>query len=519
LIIACFNVASMTLARAGSRAREVAVRMSLGAGRSAILRQFLVESLLLALVGGAAGFLVALWGISALLELSPRNLIRVPEVRPDRWVLMYTSGVSILTGFAFGLAPAIAASRASLAQHLHGIGRSVTKSMRIRQSLVVAQVALTVILLCGAGLLVRSFVNLNSVPTGVDASEVLTMQIAMPVARYDRNQQIEFVTSVVRRLEALPGVQSAGATRSLPVIGPTSGTPVEFQGVPETSPAGSPSTRIRMATPGYFRTVGIPIVRGREFIWEDQRPNTGPVFIVNEAFVKTYLPNRDPLSTAIRVFMTRDFPFGAIIGVTADVREGSLRAEATPTVYYNHRQLTYAGMTLFVRTNRLSSMSREAVQVIHGLDPKIAVTQIRPLSDALGQSIARERLNAVVSAAFSITALLLAAFGLYGLLAFLVAERTREIGIRMALGAEAFAVMRMVMSRGFFLVALGSVAGLAGAFGISRFIRALLFGIQPDDPATFGAVGLLLVCVTAVAAFVPAYRATRVDPVVALRQE
>src|SRR4029078_7492865 len=188
-----------------SRAREVAVRMSLGAGRGAILRQFLVESLLLALMGGAAGFLLALWGISALLELSPRNLIRVPEIRPDRWVLMYTSGVSIVTGFAFGLAPAITAARASLAQHLHGIGRSVTRSTRLRQSLVVAQVALGVILLCGAGLLVRSFVALNSVPTGVDASEVLTMQISMPVARYDRNQQIAFITSVIQRLERVPG--------------------------------------------------------------------------------------------------------------------------------------------------------------------------------------------------------------------------------------------------------------------------------------------------------------------------
>jgi len=217
--------------------------------------------------------------------------------------------------------------------------------------------------------------------------------------------------------------------------------------------------------------------------------------------------------------MTREAPFGAIIGVTRDVREGSLRADATPTVYYNHRQLTYAGMTLFVRTHRLASMSHEAVQAIHDLDPRIAVTQVRPLDQALSQSIARERLNAVVSAAFAITALLLAAFGLYGLLAFLVAERTREIGIRMALGAEAFAVMRMVMSRGFFLVVLGGAAGLAGAFGVSRFIRALLYGIQPDDPATFAAVGLLLLGVTAVAAFIPAYRATRVDPVVALRQE
>jgi len=517
--IACFNVAGLMLARSASRRREIAVRISLGARKSAILRQLIVESLLLALAGGAAGFLIALWGISALLGLSPRNLIRVPSIPIDGWMLLYTLGLSILSGFTFGLAPAISASRRSLAQNLQSAGRSITKSARVRQGLLVAQVTLTVILLCGSGLLVRSFTALNSVPTGLDAGSVLTMQINMPGARYNRDQQIDFVTNVIRRLEALPGVQSAGATRSLPVIGPTAGTPLEFEGTTYADGEDRPAARIRMATPGYFKTVGIPIVRGREFTWEDQRPNTGPTFIVNQSFVNAFLKGRDPLSAAMKVYMTRDNPFGPIVGVAADVLEGSLRGGATPTLYYNHRQLTYSGMTLFVRTDRPAAMSHEAVQVIRDLDPNLAVTQVRPLTDALSQSIARERMNAIVSAAFAITGLILAAFGLYGLLTFLVTERTREIGIRMALGAEAGSVLRLVMGRGLQLVVCGGAAGMALGFTLSRFIQALLFGVQSHDPATFAAAGILLLSVTAIAAFVPARRATRVDPVVALREE
>jgi len=280
-----------------------------------------------------------------------------------------------------------------------------------------------------------------------------------------------------------------------------------------------PMTRVRMATPGYFKTVGVPIVLGREFIWDDQRPNAEPVFVVNEAFAKAYLVGRDPLSTSMRVYMARENPFGRIVGIAADVREGSLRNQPTPTVFYNHRQLSYLGMTLFVRTSRPEAVAREAVQIIHDLDRNLPVTQVRSLSQAFSQSIARDRLNAMVSAAFAVTALFLASFGSYGLLAFLVAERTREIGIRMALGAEASTVLRMIMTHGLRLVVCGSLAGLAGALIVTRFIRALLFGIPPHDPATFGGVILLLLSVTIVAALVPARRATRVDPAVALRQE
>jgi putative ABC transport system permease protein len=519
LLVACFNVASMMLARSSSRRREIAVRTSLGASRGAIVRQLLVESLLLAGAGGAVGFLVALWGVSVLIELTPRNLIRVVEVPLDRWVLMYTFGISLLTGLIFGLAPAITATRGSLATYLHGVGRSITHSARIRQGLVIAQVTMTVILLCGAGLLVRSFAALNSISTGVDANQVMTMQITMPAPRYDRNQQVELVSRIIERLETLPGVQSAGATRSLPVIGPTAGTGVHFKGTPDVAMSDRPMARIRMATPGYFKTVGTPIVSGHEFTWDDQRPNAELVFVVNQAFVKAYLPGKDPLATSMRVWMGTENPFGRIVGVAADVLEGSLRGGAVPTVFYNQRQLSYSGMTLFVRTNRPSTIAREAVQVIHDIDRDVPVTQVRTLRDAFGQSIAQDRLNAGVSGAFAVTALLLASFGLYGLLAFLVAERTREIGIRMALGAEAATLVQMVMNHGLSLVAAGGLLGLIGAFAISRFIKTLLFEVSSYDPTTFVAVTLLLILVGALAAFLPAYRAATVNPIVALRQE
>lgn len=519
LVIACLNVAGMTLARSASRRRDIAVRTSLGAGRGAIIRYLLAESLILAGAGAVAGFLIALWGVGALVQLTPRNLIRVADVPLDGRVLLYTFAVSALTGLLSGLAPASAATRGSLSEYLHGIGRSITRSARLRQGLVVAQVTMTVVLLCGAGLLFRSFSALNAVRTGVDANDVLTMQVSLPVARYDREQQVEFVRQAVENLQRLPGVQSAGAARSLPVIGPTAGTGFHVQGTSDVSMNERREARIRIATPGYFKTVGVPVVRGRDFTWDDQLPNAELVFIVNETFVKAYFASEDPLAVSMRVFMTGDPPFGRIVGVVRDVSEGSLRNPSLPTIFYNHRHLTYAGVTMFIRSSRPEALTQDALRVIHDLDRNLAVTQVRTIRQALGLSIARERLNAVVSAAFALTALLLASLGLYGLLALLVTERTREIGIRMALGARASGVLQMVLGHGLGLVAVGLIAGLSGALAVTRLIESLLFGVPVHDPATFIGVAALLVAVSTPAAFIPARRATKVDPVIALRQD
>jgi putative ABC transport system permease protein len=519
LLIACFNVASMMLARAASRRREMAVRSSLGAGRGVLLRQLLVESSLLALAGGTAGFFVATWAVGLLLAWTPRTLLRVTEVPLDARVLLYALALSVVTGFIFGAGPAFAATRNSLSEALREGGRSLTRSARLRQGLLITQVAMTVLLLCGAGLLLRSFAALNGVRTGVDAPDVLTMQVSLPAARYNRNQQVAFAQGAIERLRGLPGVEAAGAARSIPVMGPTAGTGVHIQGTQDVAMNERPMARVRSATPGYFATLGIPVVRGRDFNDGDLKENAEPVFIVNDAFARTHLAGRDPLETTIKVFMSSDNPYARIIGVVADVNEGSIRNAAAPTVFYNLRQLTYSGITLFVRGREPSSLMKTAAQAIRDLDPNLPVTQVRTLQQAFGLSIARERLNAIVSGAFALTAMLLASLGLYGLLAFLVAERTREIGIRIALGAKASSVLRMVMHHGLRLVLCGAVLGLATALAVSRWIRSLLFGITPYDPLTFAAVIALLVAVSALAAFVPARRATKVDPAITLRQE
>jgi putative ABC transport system permease protein len=529
LLIACFNVASMMLARSASCRHEIAVRCSLGAGRGALLRQLVVESFLLACAGGAAGFLVALWGVSALLEMAPRNLIRVVDVPLDRWVLLYTLGLSLITGLIVGLAPALMITRGSPSEYLRGLGRSITQSPRLRPRLVVAQVTMTVVLLCGAGLLIRSFAALSGVRTGVDADKVLTMLVTLPDARYNRDQQIEFVQRAVEYLEALPGVESAAAARSIPVIGATAGTGVHVRGTPDLPMNDRPMTRVRSVTPGYFKTLGIPVIRGRDFTAEDLRKNAEPVFIVNEVFVRSVLSGKDPLGVSIKVSLP-DNSYARIVGVVADVSERSLRRGAEPTVFYNQRQLPYPGMTLFIRANRPATLAENAVKGIQDMDRSQAITQVRTLREWLGLSIARERLNAVILTAFAMTALLLASLGLYGLLAFFVTERTQEIGIRMALGAKASGVLRMVMSHGLRLVVWGTVLGVVGAFALSRFIQSLLvgataqdpgllFGVTTHDPITFLSVVALLVIVSSLAAVVPAWRATKVDPLVALRQE
>ena len=519
LLIACFNVANLLLARSASRQRELAIRTALGAGRWAIVRQLLAESVLLALAGGVAGMLVARWGMTTLLALAPKGLLRVADVSLDRWMLFYTIAVSLMTGVVFGVVPAVSASAVSVIDRMRRGDRGTTHATRLRRASVVAQMAMTVVLLCGAGLLVRSFVALNGVDTGLDPRDVLTMRVGLPGARYDRVQRVAFFQRAAELLRGLPGVRSVGAGGGIPVTGPTAGTVFHIQGTPLLPENERPLTLARVVTPGYFKTLGIPLQRGRDFTDDDSIAQRPPVFIVNEAFAKRYLSGSDPLAASISVLMRDDNPYGRIVGIVGDVNEGSLRKGTEPTVFYNHAQLPYPGMTLFIRANRAASLAQTAGQVIRGMDSNQAVTNVRTLEEVFAESLARERLNAVVSAAFALSALLLASLGVYGVLAFLVVERTREIGVRMALGAQAWSVLRMVLDQGLRLVAMGAVVGLGGALAVSRLIEGLLFGVTPTDPATFASVLALLAAVSVVAALVPARRATRVDPLSVLRQE
>jgi predicted permease len=517
LAIACFNVASLLLARGAARQHDIGVRTSLGAGRFAIVRQLLVESLLLALAGCAIGMVLARWSLGALLTVAPADLLVVPDLRLDARVLAYSLALSILSGALIGVAPALAATRRSMAAVVRA-ARTRAPMARFRRVLVVCQVAMTVVLLCGAGLLLRTVLALNATDSGLNQANLLTMDLALPNARYDAERRVAFFRDAVGRLEALPGVESAAAGNSLPIVGGRAGTAFHRLGTPEVPIFERPSATIRWVGPGYFRTLGIPVLEGREFAVADDA-NPTPGFVVNDAFAQLYLQDVDPLSASLTVWMQAENPYLPVIGVVGDVNEGSVREGARPTIFYSHRQMGTSAMTLLLRAPDAATLAPMAVAVIHDLDPNLAVTNIETFEDAIIDSLARERLSAMVSGSLALSGLLLAALGLYGLLAFHVTERTREIGIRMALGARVASVAQDIVGGGLRLVALGIAAGIAGALLMSRMLASLLFGVTAYDVTTYVVVIVLLVAVAAVASLLPALRAARGEPLVALRQE
>ena len=519
LAIACFNVASMLLARSASRQREIAIRASLGAGRWAIARSMLVESLLLAGVGGALGLGLARGSLDALLAVAPANMLGVSELFIDRRVLIYAFGVSLATGAIAGLAPAILFARRSMADALRTRASKVGHAPRVRQGLVVVQVAMTVVLLCGAGVLVRTLIALDRAHMGFDAHDVLTMSVAVSPARYTAERCREFYREAVARVRALPGVESAAPGISLPMIGsPRGGTSFHELGTPERPANERPTTVVRMVAPGYFHTLRIPVLRGREFTDAD---NANPMagFVVNETFARTYFSERDPFASSISVWMMADNPYLPIIGVVGDVSEGSVRSTPKPTVFYSHGRMTWSTMTLFVRARQPESFIRPVTAALHELDPTVVVSNVRTIESALAESLARERISALISTSFGVGGLLLAALGLYGLLAYLVAERTKDIGIRIALGARVARITGSVVAGGLALVAIGAAIGVAGSLVLLRALGGLLFGVTPYDVPTYVIVVVLLGAIAALASYLPARRAARVEPLTALRQE
>jgi putative ABC transport system permease protein len=523
LLIACANVANLLLARGVSRQKEFAVRAALGASRGRIVGQLLMESLILSLLGGALGVLLAWQGTDLLVALSPPALFGASSVKINATVLAFAFGISLLTGIVFGLLPAFEATRFNLQGSLKEGGRNVgggTRTHRLRGAFVAAEIALAFVLLIGAGLLIRSFTRLQSVDPGFSAMHVLTMSVNLSPWKYDTDRKtIDFVKQAVAQLQTLPDVEVVGAINSLPFNGPHSGTSVEIEGQPPPQPGQHLTTGICVTDANYFKAMQIPLRRGR-FFNSEEATDMRHVVIVNETFVQKNMPGVDPIGKHVTIEMKQhDFPT-EIIGVVADSKHTSLDGEPEPMAYWPQPELGYRAMTFVVRTHGdAMGMAASARNVIHTLDPQQPVREVNTMENLLAKSTAKSRFNTVLLAVFAAVALLLAAVGTYGVMSYSVTQRTHEFGIRMALGAGAQDVVRLVLRGGMKLALIGVVAGLAGAFALTRLMTSLLFEVKPTDALTFIAVSISLIVVALLACYIPARRATKVDPLVALRYE
>jgi putative ABC transport system permease protein len=517
LLIACANVANLLLARASARRRELAIRAALGAGRWRLVRQLLTESLLLAFGGGALGLVLARWGVALLLAISPDTLPRADDIRLDTGVAGFTFLVSLLTGIAFGLLPALQVSRPDLNETLKAGGRSGAGSphQRFRSFLIVGEVALAFVLLIGAGLLLRSFVQLVGIDPGLDPQRIVTMNIKLPSTKYTSLQTAAFFQHVLERVRTLPGVEAVAAVNPLPLSGAHWSTDFTVDGAPPLPPGQDFTAGIRSISPDYFKTLRIALVKGR-MLADIDAATAPPVVIINDALARRYFANEDPLGK--RIIHNR--AAREIVGVVKDVKHAALDEEAKPEFYLPMAQSPRDFMTLTVRTSGDPSHMIAAVRgQVWAVDKDQPVSDIRTMERLVADSVSPRRFTLLLLGVFALAGLTLAAVGLYGVMSYMVTQRTQEIGIRMALGAQGRDVLRLVIGQGMVLTLTGLALGLAASFALTRVISSLLYAVSPIDPVTFATVSLVLVGVALLANSIPARRATRVDPLTALRYE
>jgi putative ABC transport system permease protein len=525
LLIACANVANLLLARAMSRHKEMAIRSALGASRLRVVRQLLTESVLLSLAGGSLGLLLAVWWSDLLVSLGKEDIPRALQVGLDWRVLGFTLFVSVGTGLVFGLVPALQSSKTQLTETLKEGGRGSGEGARrnlIRSVLVVAELAIAVVLLVGAGLLIQSLWRLRQVSPGFNSQNVLTFSVALPEVRYPTDKQAVFYHDLVTHIESLPGVQSASVVTPLPLSGDLYSLSYETDGRP-VAKKDQPSADFFNIGLGYFRAIGIPLIKGRDFNEGDQHKST-PVVIINEALARQNFPNEDPIGKRIRPGISSyegEKPtMREIVGVVGDVKNRSLSKEAKSSFYVPQTQVPFSEMTFVVRTtNDPHTMISAVTKEVGALDKDLPLFGVKTLEEYLATAVAAPRFNTTLLSIFAVVALILTIVGLYGVMSYSVAQRTNEIGIRMALGAQTSDVLKLIVGQGIKLVFLGLAIGLVGAFAVTRLAASLLFGVTAKDPLTFAAVGVLLALVALLACYIPARRAASVDPLVALRYE
>ena len=523
LLIACANVANLLLTRAAGREKEVAIRTALGAGWQRLVRQLLTESILLAGLGGAAGLVIAEISIYVVRSMNPGNIPRLDDIGINGTVVAFTFGVSLLTGILFGLAPVWRALKVDLNTSLKAGGRSGQsdgglhlKRHRLRGLLVVSELALSLMLVIGAGLVVRSFVRLQRVPPGFTAGQVLTMQVAANGAKYRQAKAgTQFYQEIESRIARLPGVKSEGVVSVLPLTGSVGWGGINVEGY--TPPPGQElQVDIRVASTDYFRAMEIPLVKGRYFS-EHDTADMPPVVVIEEKFAQRFWPRGDAIGK--HLWFDPKKPF-TIVGVVGTVKQYGLEVDGKIATYFPRQQQPVNGMFLAVRASSdPAALSGAVVHEIHAVDPDVAVYGIRTMQDRLYDSLARQRFASTLLGAFAAFALLLAAVGIYGVMSYLVTQSTHDIGLRVALGAQPGNILGLVVRQGMELAAIGILAGLAGAAALTRVMASLLFGVSATDAVTFGAVAVLLAVVAFAATVIPAHRATRVDPIVALREE
>jgi putative ABC transport system permease protein len=524
LLIACVNVANLLLARATTRGREIAIRAALGAGRIRVVRQLLTESLLLAGLAGIFGVLIAAWGSALLVRLSPQDLPRAAEIHTDGWVLAFTVGISLLTGLVFGLAPAIQITRSNLVDALKESSlRTTAGSHRhhLRSWLMIVEMALALVLLVSSGLLIRSLVRLQNVNPGFDPHNVLAADLDLPGQKYTNAKQDQFARELMPKLASLPGVQYAAGVFPLPMSGSEMRTSVAIEGRPVAKSDELHST-IFSITPDYFRAMKIALLQGREFAAHDG-PDTNPVVIVNESLAKQFFPGENPIGKHIRPGISVDEKpsrMREIVGVVADVKFKDLASEWLPTAYLPQTQIPIGSMTIVMRTSGdPSALTRPLAETVRSIDPDLPAYNVKTVEDYLDGTIAIPRFNTLLLGIFAGLALVLTAIGLYGVISYSVAQRTHEIGIRMALGAQPRDMLRLVIGQGVRLALYGVGLGLIAAFAFAHFLSTLLFGVTSTDPVSFATVVITLLAVVLLACYIPARRAMRVEPMVALRYE